>query len=333
METESTSPKITYLKDYSPPNYWCPEIELDIDIQTSHTIVTAALSLIRNTEVARSSTLSLDRDELELLEISINDRPLAENEYELSDNQLNLIEPPNQFTLKTVVKIHPDDNTQLMGLYRSQDGYFTQCEAEGFRRITFALDRPDVMSKYVTTIHADKNSMPLLLSNGNIEASGDETVGRHWVKWRDPFPKPSYLFAMVAAKLDEISTTFVTKSGREVRLYVYVEPGKADQAPFALESLQSSMRWDEETFGLELDLDQYIIVAVGDFNMGAMENKGLNIFNTSCVLAHTDTTTDAGFERVEAVVAHEYFHNWSGNRVTCRDWFQLSLKEGLQTLM
>ena len=329
MENESTSPQITYLKDYSPPAYLCPEIDLDVDIQAAHTLVTARLSLIRNSEAQAVKMLSLDRDELELVEIAIDDQPLKAGSYELSDSALTLLDPPEAFTLTTVVKIHPDNNTQLMGLYRSRDGYFTQCEAEGFRRITFALDRPDVMSKYTTTIHADKYAFPLLLSNGNVVESGTEENGRHWVRWHDPFPKPSYLFAMVAAKLDEISARFTTKSGREVTLHVYVEPGKAQQAHFALEALQAAMRWDEEVFGLELDLDQYIIVAVGDFNMGAMENKGLNIFNTKYVLASPETASDNDYMMLDRVVAHEYFHNWTGNRVTCRDWFQLSLKEGL----
>jgi aminopeptidase N len=216
-----------------------------------------------------------------------------------------------------------------MGLFRSKDGYFTQCEAEGFRRITYFLDRPDVMSRYTTTIYADKERFPLLLSNGNLTETGDGPGGRHWARWVDPFPKPSYLFAMVAAKLDRLADTFTTVSGRSVELLVFVESGKIDQADYAMESLKASMRWDEEVFGLELDLDQYMIVAVSDFNMGAMENKGLNIFNTKYVLARADTATDSDFMMLDRVVAHEYFHNWTGNRVTCRDWFQLSLKEGL----
>jgi aminopeptidase N len=228
-----------------------------------------------------------------------------------------------------VVRIRPDENSQLMGLYTSRDGYFTQCEAEGFRRITFFIDRPDVMSRYTTTIHAERGRCPLLLSNGNLEAEGDEEGGRHWARWVDPFPKPSYLFAMVAARLDCLEDDFVTASGRQVKLFVYVEPGKLSQCAFAMQALKSAMKWDEEVYGLELDLDQYMIVAVSDFNMGAMENKGLNIFNTKYVLARADTATDFDFMILDRVVAHEYFHNWTGNRVTCRDWFQLSLKEGL----
>jgi len=242
-------------------------------------------------------------------------------------------EVPARFTLSTVCRIRPQQNSKLMGLFASKDGYFTQCEAEGFRRITYFLDRPDVMSRYTTTIRADRESFPVLLSNGNLVGSGadDEQAGRarHWVRWEDPFPKPSYLFAMVAGKLDKLEDSFVTRSGRKVALQIYVEPGKLDQSGFAMEALKKSMRWDERVFGLELDLDQYMIVAVGDFNMGAMENKGLNIFNTKYVLARPDTATDSDFMFIDRVVAHEYFHNWTGNRVTCRDWFQLSLKEGL----
>ena len=327
-QNESQDLGVTYLKDYQTPSYLCPEILLEIDINAQHTLVRSTLSLVRNA-TSPNATLALDCDELELVEISINGEKLQASEYTVSNHQLIILDPPKDFDLVTVAKIHPDKNTQLMGLYRSQDGYFTQCEAEGFRRITYSLDRPDVMSKFTTIIHGDKNTLPLLLSNGNIEASGEEENGRHWVRWRDPFPKPAYLFAMVAAKLDGIETNFKTKSGRDVMLYVYVEPGKADQAGFALEALQAAMRWDEEVFGLELDLDQYIIVAVSDFNMGAMENKGLNIFNTKYVLASPETASDSDYMMLDRVVAHEYFHNWTGNRVTCRDWFQLSLKEGL----
>ena len=329
MEPDSASPKVTYLKDYRPPAYFCPNITLDVDIRNDQTIVTGELSLVRNNDSGAESILSLDYDELELIEAAVNGEKLTPEDYQLTNQALIINNPPEKFTLRTVVKINPEQNTQLMGLYRSQDGYFTQCEAAGFRRITFALDRPDVMSKYTTTIHGEKTLLPLLLSNGNLEASGEDADGRHWARWHDPFPKPSYLFALVAAKLDQISSEFTTKSGRQVMLYVYVEPGKADQAHFALDSLKASMHWDEDVFGLELDLDQYIIVAVADFNMGAMENKGLNIFNTKYVLASPQTGSDSDYMMLDRVVAHEYFHNWTGNRVTCRDWFQLSLKEGL----
>jgi len=216
-----------------------------------------------------------------------------------------------------------------MGLYAAENGFFTQCEAEGFRRITYFMDRPDVMAKYTVTIHADREKYPVLLSNGNLVGSGDEAGARRRVKWQDPFPKPSYLFAMVAAKLDKLEDQFVTRSGRRVRLAIYVDPGKLDQCGFAMQALKKSMKWDEDSFGLEVDLDNYSIVAVGDFNMGAMENKGLNVFNTRYVLARPDTATDGDYLAIDRVIAHEYFHNWTGNRVTCRDWFQLSLKEGL----
>ena len=242
---------------------------------------------------------------------------------------------PNEFVLEAVCLIKPQENTQLSGFFASLDGCFTQCEAEGFRRITYFIDRPDVMARYTTTLHADADRYPVLLANGNLTASGEEPAthtggaARHWAKWADPFPKPSYLFAMVAAKLDMLEDSFVTRSGKNARLAVYVEPGKLDQAGFAMQALKRAMKWDEDVFGLELDLDQYMIVAVGDFNMGAMENKGLNIFNTKYILARPDTATDIDYQNIDSVVAHEYFHNWTGNRVTCRDWFQLSLKEGL----
>jgi len=323
------TPQTTFLKDYAPPPFLIAHVELDIDITAEDAIVSAALSVARNPQAPADAPLVLDGDELELLEVSIDAAKLDANDYEATPERLTIANVPDTFRLETQVRIYPAKNTQLMGLYRSKDGYFTQCEAEGFRRITYFLDRPDVMSRYTTTIYADKAEFPLLLSNGNLEAEGDGPAGRHWARWIDPFPKPSYLFAMVAAKLDRLEDDFVTASGRPVKLFVFVEPGKVDQAGFAMESLKASMRWDEETFGLELDLDQYMIVAVSDFNMGAMENKGLNIFNTKYVLARADTATDGDFMMLDRVVAHEYFHNWTGNRVTCRDWFQLSLKEGL----
>ncbi len=281
----------------------------------------------------RRGPLILDGDELELSFVAIDGQSLPSGAYEVDLERLTVHEVPERFTLTTVCRILPQQNTKLMGLYASKDGYFTQCEAEGFRRLTYFLDRPDVMARYTTTIHADRAAFPILLSNGNLVASGaDEGQpghSRHWARWEDPFPKPSYLFAMVAGNLDKLEDTFVTRSGRPVRLQIFVEPGKLDQCGFAMEALKKSMRWDERVFGLELDLNQYMIVAVGDFNMGAMENKGLNIFNTKYVLARPDTATDSDFMFIDRVVAHEYFHNWTGNRVTCRDWFQLSLKEGL----
>ena len=323
------TPQTVYLKDYRPPAFLIATVALDIDIQSEATVVSAVLEIARNPAAAGDAPLVLDGDGLQLVSVAVDGRTLEAGEYSVDTEHLRITHPPASFRLTTVVRIHPEQNTQLMGLYASQDGYFTQCEAEGFRRITFFIDRPDVMSRYTTVIHAARERFPLLLSNGNLAASGDERDGRHWARWVDPFPKPCYLFALVAARLDQREDDFVTGSGRTVKLKLFVEPGKLDQCAFAMQALQAAMRWDEQTFGLELDLDQYMIVAVGDFNMGAMENKGLNIFNTKYVLARADTATDMDFMMLDRVVAHEYFHNWTGNRVTCRDWFQLSLKEGL----
>ncbi len=329
MRTDT--PQAIYLKDYTPPAFLIETVDLDVAIETGHATVTATLACRRNPAAADpNAALVLTGEELKLEAIRLDGHLLGHGEYALSDDRLLIhAELPESFTLTTVSTINPDGNTQLSGLYRSKDGYFTQCEAEGFRRITWFLDRPDVMAKYTVTIHADKAQFPVLLSNGNPVGAGDEEGGRHWAKWEDPFRKPSYLFAMVAAKLDMLEDWFVTKSGRKVRCAVYVEPGKLDQCGHAMAALKKAMKWDEDVFGLEMDLDHYMIVAVGDFNMGAMENKGLNIFNTKYVLARPDTATDIDFQNIDRVVAHEYFHNWTGNRVTCRDWFQLSLKEGL----
>ncbi len=324
------TPQTVYLRDYAPPPFLVETIDLDIDLREDHAVVGARLALARNPAARDSAAaLVLDGEELDLLSVALDGRALGADDYRLSATQLVIDAVPARCTLETRVRIRPDANSQLMGLYRSTDGYFTQCEAEGFRRITYFIDRPDVMARYTTTIHADRARLPVLLSNGNPVASGDESDGRHWARWEDPFPKPSYLFAMVAARLEHIERDVATASGRPVKLMVYVEPGKLDQCGFALDALEQALRWDERTFGLELDLDRYMIVAVGDFNMGAMENKGLNIFNTRYVLARPDTATDHDYMLLDRVVAHEYFHNWTGNRVTCRDWFQLSLKEGL----
>ena len=323
MKTDT--PQTIYLKDYTAPAYWIDTVDLDISIETGHTTVTATLEMRRNLTVERQA-LVLDGEELETLSVTVNSKKAA---FLASETHLTIDDLPEEFTLQTVVRIKPDGNTRLSGMYRSRDGYFTQCEAQGFRRITWFLDRPDVMSTFTVTLHADKVTYPVLLANGNPVAAGDEADGRHWAKWADPFKKPAYLFAVVAGKLDVLRDTFRTASGRDVQLAIYVEPGKLDQCPHAMAALQKSMKWDEERFGLECDLDHYMIVAVGDFNMGAMENKGLNIFNTKYVLARSDVATDVDFENIDRVVAHEYFHNWTGNRVTCRDWFQLSLKEGL----
>jgi len=323
MKTDT--PQTVYLKDYTPPAYLVDTVDLDFDIAVGGTTVRATLAMRRNPAVA-AQPLVLDGDELETLSVAVDGKNVP---YSATADTLTIADLPDAFTLHTVVRIDPDKNTRLSGLYRSTDGYFTQCEAQGFRRITWFLDRPDVMSTYTVTLHADKASYPVLLANGNPVATGDEADGRHWAKWQDPFRKPAYLFAVVAGQLDVLRDTFRTTSGREVQLAIYVEPGKLDQCPHAMEALKKSMGWDEQRFGLECDLDHYMIVAVGDFNMGAMENKGLNIFNTKYVLARSDVATDTDFENIDRVVAHEYFHNWTGNRVTCRDWFQLSLKEGL----
>ncbi len=324
------APTTVYLKDYAPPAFLISTVDLDVDLQSDVARVSTTLAIRRNPQSADlRAPLILDGDELELESVALDGTQLPAPAYTVDAKHLTIVTVPNQFTLQTVCKVRPEQNTKLMGLYASKDGYFTQCEAEGFRRITYFIDRPDVMARYTVTIHTDKMRYPVLLSNGNLVAGGDEPANRHWARWQDPFPKPSYLFALVAAKLDKLEDAFVTKSGRTASLQIYVEPGKVDQCGFAMQALKKAMKWDEDVFGLELDLDQYMIVAVGDFNMGAMENKGLNIFNTKYVLARPDIATDSDFMYIDRVVAHEYFHNWTGNRVTCRDWFQLSLKEGL----
>ncbi|MDP3586273.1 MAG: aminopeptidase N [Thiobacillus sp.] len=329
MRTET--PTTIYLKDYVPPAWWVDTVDLRITIHPDHAEVRARLACRRNPQGA-GGALVLNGEDLALQALSLDGAALDPTRYTLTDDTLSIAGPlPDAFVLETGVRIEPDSNTQLSGLYRSRDGYFTQCEAEGFRRITYFPDRPDVMARFSCTLEADVERFPQLLSNGNRVASGisEHDASRHWARWEDPFPKPCYLFALVAAKLDMLEDEFVTGSGRSVRLAVYVEPGKLDQCGHAMAALKKSMRWDEERFGLEMDLDHYMIVAVGDFNMGAMENKGLNIFNTKYVLARPDTATDTDYQNIDRVVGHEYFHNWTGNRVTCRDWFQLSLKEGL----
>ncbi len=324
------APKTIYLKDYTPPAFLISTIALDVDIREDHALVRATLAISRNPKSADArAPLVLDGEDIELLSVALDGRTLSAGEYALGQESLSIDKTPERFTLETVSRICPQNNTRLEGLYATGSGFVTQCEAQGFRRITWFLDRPDVMARYTNTIHAERARYPVLLSNGNLVAAGEEADGRHFATWSDPFPKPSYLFAMVAAKLEKLDDSFVTRSGRTAKLAVYVEPGKLDQCGFAMRCLKSAMQWDEEVYGLELDLDGYIIVAVGDFNSGAMENKGLNIFNTKYVLARPDTATDMDYQNIDRVVAHEYFHNWTGNRVTCRDWFQLSLKEGL----
>lgn len=327
MRTEQ--PQVIHLKDYQAPEYLIDETHLTFELFDDHTLVHAQLVMRRNPERgAGLPPLVLDGQHLELLSLQLDDSELTAADYQLSDSHLTVQPKAEQFTLDSTVRIHPETNTALEGLYKSSGMFCTQCEAEGFRKITYYLDRPDVMSSFTTTVSGDKQKYPILLSNGNPIASGQEDDGRHWATWEDPFKKPAYLFALVAGDLWCIEDTFTTRSAREVTLRIYVEPENVDKCQHAMDSLKKSMRWDEEAYGREYDLDIFMIVAVNDFNMGAMENKGLNIFNSSAVLARAETATDAAHQRVEAIVAHEYFHNWSGNRVTCRDWFQLSLKEG-----
>ncbi|MBW8365098.1 MAG: aminopeptidase N [Rhizobium sp.] len=329
MRTDT--PVTLFLKDYAPPAWLIDSVDLHVAIFDGHAEVKSRLACRRN-PAAQASSLVLNGEALELMSVTLDGAALDPARYACVDDRLTIVAPlPDTFRLETTVHIHPDRNTQLSGLYKSKDGYFTQCEAEGFRRITFFPDRPDVMATFSCTVEADRVRFPHLLSNGNPVSAGtcEGDATRHWVRWEDPFPKPAYLFALVAAKLDVLEDRYTTASGRPVKLEIYVEPGKLDQCGHAMAALKKAMRWDEQRFGLEYDLDRYMIVAVGDFNMGAMENKGLNIFNTKYVLARPDTATDADYQGIDRVVAHEYFHNWTGNRVTCRDWFQLSLKEGL----
>lgn len=322
-------PQTIYLKDYQVPDFLIDTTQLHFTLDPKATIVKSRLSVRRNpASTTGSDSLRLDGQEMTLKQVCIDGIELAGDDYSVDEDSLTVKVAKDSFVVETIVEIDPESNTSLEGLYKSRTMYCTQCEAEGFRKITYYLDRPDVLSEFTTTIVGDKTAFPVLLSNGNQTDTGELEGGLHYASWHDPFKKPAYLFALVGGNLDFIEDTFVTQSRREVTLRIFVEPKDLDKCQHAMESLKNSMRWDEEVYGREYDLDIFMIVAVDDFNMGAMENKGLNIFNTSCVLAKPETTTDAGFQRVEAVVAHEYFHNWSGNRVTCRDWFQLSLKEG-----
>ena len=320
--------KTIYLKDYTVPEFLIPSTDLHFDLSADDTLVNTRLNIQRNPECQKTlPELILMGEELTLESIAIDGKALTPEQYTLTDETLSIHKPKAAFVLEISNRINPAKNTALSGLYESKTMLCTQCEAEGFRRITWFLDRPDVMSVFTVTIEADKNKYPILLSNGN--RTGTNVTGTtHTARWHDPFPKPSYLFALVAGDLAYLSDSFTTCSGREITLEVYVEEHDLDKTQHAMQSLKNSMRWDEETFGREYDLDLYMIVAVSHFNMGAMENKGLNVFNTKFVLASTETATDADYENIEAVIGHEYFHNWSGNRVTCRDWFQLSLKEG-----
>jgi aminopeptidase N len=319
------------LEDYRASDYLIPKTSLDFRLSPDATRVTAVLTIARREGVAASAPLVLDGDGLKLLSVAIDGKTLPLADYEATPDQLTIPTPPaaQHFELSLETEIAPDGNEALMGLYRSSNVYCTQCEAEGFRRITYFLDRPDILSVYTVRIEAPHNEAPLLLSNGNPVDSGALDDGWHYAVWHDPFPKPSYLFALVAGALGKVADSFTTLSGRTVELGIYVEPGKERLAGYAMDALKRSMKWDEEAFGREYDLDVFNIVAVSDFNMGAMENKGLNVFNDKYVLADEETATDADFANIEAIIAHEYFHNWTGNRITCRDWFQLCLKEGL----
>jgi aminopeptidase N len=329
MRTEEARP--VRLEDYRPPDWLVESVELDVTLDPVATLVRATLTLRPNGNGTAPAPLMLDGDALELRALKLDGAALPPEQFVATADRLTIAQPPHRpFRLEIETVVDPSANTQLMGLYRSGSIYCTQCEAEGFRRITYFPDRPDVMAVYTTRIEAEKADAPVLLANGNLIASGDVPgTSRHFAVWHDPFPKPSYLFALVGGKLACVEDRFRTMSGREVTLRIYVEDGKEARCAYAMDSLKRAMRWDETAFGREYDLDIFMIVAVSDFNMGAMENKGLNVFNDKYVLASPETATDGDFDRIEAIIAHEYFHNWTGNRITCRDWFQLCLKEGL----
>ncbi len=323
------TPQPIRLADYRPPQFLIDRVELRFLLDEQETLVRARLDVRRNPAAeSASADLRLHGEKLALLELCLDGRPLEAEEYQVDAEGLRVLGVPDTFTLESEVRVRPQENTALEGLYKVGGLFCTQCEPEGFRRITWFLDRPDVMSRFTTTIEADRARYPVLLSNGNPVQQGDLAGGRHFVTWEDPFPKPTYLFALIAGDLRWIEDRFGTASGREVPLRIYVEPENVDKCDHAMASLKRAMRWDEERYGREYDLDIYMIVAVNDFNMGAMENKGLNVFNAKYVLARPETATDRDFQGIERVIAHEYFHNWTGNRITCRDWFQLSLKEG-----
>lgn len=328
MLTTHSQPSVTYLKDYQPPAYLLDEVFLNINLFADHTIVNGVLHLVRNKDLPPQD-LILQGEAMELLEVRLDGKVLLPHQYHVDDKTLVISNLPDQCVLETHVKIKPQDNTTLNGLYKTRHNYCTQCESQGFRRITYFLDRSDVLTRYTVTISADKKQYPTLLSNGNLVDQKDLENGRHWVMWVDPFRKPSYLFALVAGDFDCLKDTFKTCTGRLIDCRIYVEKGNLNQATYAMESVKRAMKWDEDTFGREYDLDTYMIVAVSDFNMGAMENKGLNIFNDKYILAKPDTATDQDYINIESVIGHEYFHNWSGNRITVRDWFQITLKEGL----
>ena len=319
------------LTDYRAPDYLIDLVELDVSLDIHATRVVSTLSLRPNPAGREGAPLALDGDELLFISARLDGAPLDDADFEASPSQFLLPRPPQRpFKLKIETRLDPAANTKLMGLYRTGSAYCTQCEAEGFRRIAYFLDRPDVLSTYRVRLEADRAEAPVLLSNGNLESAGEADIpGRHYAVWRDPHKKPCYLFALVAGDLGHIADSFVTASGRKVALGIYVEHGREERAHYAMDALKRSMAWDEQAYGREYDLDVFNIVAVSDFNMGAMENKGLNVFNDKYVLASPETATDDDYAGIEGVIAHEYFHNWTGNRVTCRDWFQLCLKEGL----
>lgn len=325
---KGSQPQTIYLKDYREPDFWIAKTDLTFELAEDYSTVTARFSISRNRNADPAVPLRLHGESMELVSVAVDGVLLTAGNYQRDAESLTVPDVPDQFEITVVTRLKPQENTSLEGLYKSSGMFCTQCEAEGFRKITYYLDRPDVLSEFTTRIIADKQKYPVLLSNGNLIDSGDLDDGRHFAQWHDPFKKPAYLFALVGGNLASLDDTYTTVSGRKVQLRIFVEEKDLDKCAHAMQSLKNAMAWDEKVYGREYDLDIFMIVAVDDFNMGAMENKGLNIFNTSCVLAKPETTTDAGFQRVEAVVAHEYFHNWSGNRVTCRDWFQLSLKEG-----
>ena len=321
-------PAVVRLADYAPPGYAVISVDLDFSLDPARTTVHARLDIQRSPKSPSDAPLILNGEQMELISIAIEGDPLDPARYQVDEKTLTVFSPPEAFILETQVVIAPQANTALSGLYLSNGMFCTQCEAEGFRRITYFPDRPDVLATYAVRIEADRKAYPVLLSNGNKLNAGDLPNGRHFVQWADPHPKPSYLFALVGGDLASVDDKFVTRSGREVALQVFVQPHNADKCAYTLDALKRAMKWDEETFGREYDLDIFMIVAVDHFNFGAMENKGLNIFNAAYVLASPQTATDWDYETIESIVAHEYFHNWSGNRVTCRDWFQLCLKEG-----
>ncbi|MCP4048938.1 MAG: aminopeptidase N, partial [Gammaproteobacteria bacterium] len=326
---EGIAGKAIYRRDYSVYPWSIHQLDLYFDIGIETTIVRAQMQFQLKPGESTGQDIVLHGDDLQLVSISLNDRELGEHDYRIEGERLTIPDAPSHSVIKTEVRIHPGKNFAFEGLYPSGEFLLTQCEAQGFRRITWFPDRPDVMTTYRVTLEADKSGFPVLLSNGNLVDSGDLPDERHWARWEDPFPKPSYLFAIVAGDLALVEDHFTTRSGRDVSLRIYVEAENLDRCEHAMESLINAMRWDEERFDLEYDLDIYHIVATNDFNMGAMENKSLNIFNSKYVLARPDTATDADYQGIEGVIGHEYFHNWTGNRVTCQDWFQLTLKEGL----